>query len=312
MESLDATGSGTTNQITKWTDGPNGVIGDSGIAESGGAIAIGGGIVPGVNFDFRQSNESGDILQRIWNQFGDLVSRPAAGAKLRYVAAVGATSQLQLTDNAEWLMSIAGNNQIGMQFRVRDTTDLNTEAGLSSTARMTIARSGNVGVGTTNPQAKLDVNGDLKVTGNAVIDGNIAAKYQDVAEWVHARQPLAAGTVVSLDSQRINAVIPSRHAYDSMIAGVVSAQPGVILGEAGADKVMVTMSGRVVVKVDASKYPIRIGDLLVTSDQPGVAMRSRPIKVRGNMIHRPGTIIGKALEALPSGKGTILVLVSLQ
>jgi hypothetical protein len=41
-------------------------------------------------------------------------------------------------------------------------------------------------------------------------------------------------------------------------------------------------------------------------------MRSRPIRVGGKLIHRPGTIIGKALEALPAGQGKILVLVSLQ
>ncbi len=265
-EFVNATGTGTTNQLTKWTDGPGGVLGDSLFAESGGNVAIGGPVLAGANFDFRQTNASGDVLQRIWNQFGDLTPRPAAGAKLRYVAAVGATSQLQLTDNAEWLMAIAGNNQSGMQFRVRDNAELNSEAGLAAATKMTIARNGNVGIGTTNPQAKLDVNGALNVNGNAVISGNIAAKYQDVAEWVEAREPLAPGTVVSLDSKRTNAVIPSRHAYDAMIAGVVSAQPGVILGEASASKVMVTMSGRVVVNVDASKYPIRIGDLLVTGN----------------------------------------------
>jgi hypothetical protein len=171
---------------------------------------------------------------------------------------------------------------------------------------------GNVGIGTNTPAVKLDVNGDVNVTGNAVILGNIAAKYQDVAEWVQARQPIAPGTVVSLDATRSNAVTPSRRAYDALIAGVVSAQPGVILGEAGVGKVMVAASGRVMVKVDAGKYPIRIGDLLAASNRPGVAMRSRPIRVGGRLIHRPGTIIGKALEALPNGEGQILVLVSLQ
>jgi hypothetical protein len=171
---------------------------------------------------------------------------------------------------------------------------------------------GKVGIGTTTPSATLDVSGDLNVTGHAVVAGNIAAKYQDVAEWVEARQPMAPGTVVSLDSTRSNAVIPSRRAYDALIAGVVSAQPGLILGEAGAGKVMVAASGRVMVKVDASKYPIRIGDLLVASNRPGMAMRSRPLRVGGRLIHRPGTIIGKALEALPNGEGQILVLVSLQ
>ncbi|HKO42430.1 MAG TPA: hypothetical protein VJU84_04020, partial [Pyrinomonadaceae bacterium] len=178
--------------------------------------------------------------------------------------------------------------------------------------RMTILSGGNVGIGTTTPTAKLDVGGDLNVTGNAVISGNIAAKYQDVAEWVEARQPMAPGTVVSLDTTRTDAVTPSRHAYDSLIAGVVSAQPGVILGEAGAQKVMVAMSGRVPVKVDAGRYPIRIGDLLVASNRPGVAMRSRPIRVGGKLIHRPGTIIGKALEPLAKGRGEILVLLSPQ
>src|SRR5581483_3437109 len=160
-EAAAADGTGTPGQIAKWTS--NTTLGDSVIAESAGNVAIGGPVLSGVNFDFRQTNASGDILQRIWNQFGDLIPRPAAGAKLRYVAAVGATSQLQMTDNAEWLMAIAGNNSIGMQFRVRNTTDPNTEAGLAAAARMTILRNGNVGIGTTSP-----TNARLVVTDSAV------------------------------------------------------------------------------------------------------------------------------------------------
>jgi hypothetical protein len=57
---------------------------------------------------------------------------------------------------------------------------------------------------------------------------------------------------------------------------------------------------------------IHAGDLLVTSDQAGVAMRSEPIDVGGVKIHRPGTLIGKALAPLAVGEGTILVLLSLQ
>jgi hypothetical protein len=66
------------------------------------------------------------------------------------------------------------------------------------------------------------------------------------------------------------------------------------------------------VKVDATAGPIDVGDLLVTSDIPGVAMKSQPINVGGVQIHRPGTLIGKALEPLRSGSGLILVLLSLQ
>jgi len=66
------------------------------------------------------------------------------------------------------------------------------------------------------------------------------------------------------------------------------------------------------VKVDATNGPIKIGDLLVTSDKEGFAMKSMPVEIGGVRIHRPGTLIGKALEPLAQGTGEILVLLSLQ
>lgn len=84
------------------------------------------------------------------------------------------------------------------------------------------------------------------------------------------------------------------------------------LGQGGAGRVLVAMTGRVKVKADVTRRPIRVGDLLVASSRPGVAMRSQPIRVGGALIHRPGTIIGKALEPLAKGEGEILVLLSLQ
>jgi hypothetical protein len=77
-------------------------------------------------------------------------------------------------------------------------------------------------------------------------------------------------------------------------------------------KVLVATTGRVKVRVDARRHAVRIGDLLVTSERAGVAMKSVPIRAGGTLIHRPGTIIGKALEPLASGEGEILVLLSLQ
>jgi hypothetical protein len=154
--------------------------------------------------------------------------------------------------------------------------------------------------------------GDFSFPANVVVAGNITAKYQDVAEWVPSRQKLAAGTVVVLDPEQSNNVMASASAYDTRAAGVVSAAPGVILGEGGEGKVMVATTGRVRVKVDATRAAIRIGDLLVTSDMPGVAMKSEPINIGGVQLHRPGTLIGKALEPLAKGDGEILVLLSLQ
>ncbi|HZS04976.1 MAG TPA: hypothetical protein VFD58_09095 [Blastocatellia bacterium] len=133
---------GTANRIARFAaDGATLV--DSSVTESPtGDIGI-GTATPGGVFDL-QRNSAGDILQRLWNT-------GSGGAKLRYVAATGATSQLQLTDGQEWLMAIAGNNTAGMQFRVRNTTDPNSEAALAAAAKMTLLRNGNVGIGTTNP-----------------------------------------------------------------------------------------------------------------------------------------------------------------
>lgn len=212
-----------------------------------------------------------------------------------------------------------GVSVASMDFGVSPTAGYNWYSG--GTHKMTLSGDGNLGIGTgaTPPSAKLHVAGDVSVTGTGNITaagtieaGNIKAKYQDLAEWVESSQTLAAGTVVVLDHTRSNQVVASSRAYDTRVAGVISVQPGIALGESGAGKVLVATTGRVKIKVDATAGPIRIGDLLVTSDVPGVAMKSEPIKVGGRLMHMPGTLIGKALEPLAKGSEKILVLLSLQ
>jgi hypothetical protein len=192
---------------------------------------------------------------------------------------------------------------------------------------MIIKNGGNVGIGQSNPTYKLDVSGNTNVAGNITVTGagagnitasgtitggTINATFQDVAEWVPSTHALAAGTVVILNPAKTNEVMPSTTAYDTRVAGVVSERPGLSLGEAGKDKALVATTGRVKVMVDATKSPIHVGDLLVTSDEEGVAMKSEPVDIGGVKLHRPGTLIGKALEPLENGKGQILVLLSLQ
>ena len=177
--------------------------------------------------------------------------------------------------------------------------------------RMIVDTTGKVGIGTTTPAKTLDVAGDINASGT-IEGGNIKAKYQDVAEWVDSSQHLAPGTVVVVDSSKRNQVIAATQAYDSRVAGVISLQPGLSLGEEGEGRVLVAASGRVKVKVDATNGPILTGDLLVTSDRAGFAMKSVPVEIGGARIHRPGTLIGKALEPLARGTGEILVLLSLQ
>ncbi|HEX7153627.1 MAG TPA: hypothetical protein VF618_19215 [Thermoanaerobaculia bacterium] len=166
---------------------------------------------------------------------------------------------------------------------------------------------GNVVIGTvTTPTAKLHVGGDIRAT------GSIYATYQDLAEWVPAKQQLTPGTVVVLDPAEVNHVMSSTRSYDTTVAGVVSERPGILLGVPADNKAAVATTGRVKVRVDATKGAIAVGDLLVTSDKPGTAMKSTAVEVSGIQMHRPGTVIGKALEPLASGEGEILVLLSLQ
>jgi hypothetical protein len=170
---------------------------------------------------------------------------------------------------------------------------------VAGTARATTLNATTANVTTVNATTVNSVNG-------------ITAVYQDLAEWVPSSEKIDDGTVVVVNPDASNEVSPSSHAYQTSVAGVVSANPGVLLGKAGDDKAKIATTGRVKVKVDASHGAIRPGDLLVTSDKRGVAMKSQPVSVGGLELHRPGTLVGKALEPLASGEGEILVLLSLQ
>lgn len=125
--------------------------------------------------------------------------------------------------------------------------------------------------------------------------------------------PIEPGMVVCIDANHPGELTLSRRAYDPTVAGIVSGagsvKPGLLMGQRGtrADgKLPVALSGRVYCLADAARGAIRPGDLLTTSDTPGHAMKAAdPARV-------PGAILGKAMTALESGQGLVLVLVSLQ
>lgn len=182
-----------------------------------------------------------------------------------------------------------------------------TAAPYGGAVTMTLSAAGFVGIGTATPVKPLHVAGDIQV------DGNINAKFQDVAEWVPTTTPdMPAATVVVVSDGARNHVSRSSRAYDTAVAGVVSDRPGLLLGEADTSKTRIATTGRVRVCVDARTMPVRPGDLLVTSDVPGCAMKSEPMRIGGRSFHQPGTLIGKALEPLDGKVGEVLVLLSLQ
>lgn len=120
--------------------------------------------------------------------------------------------------------------------------------------------------------------------------------------------PVEPGEVVVADPEGGAALLRGTEREDAGVVGIVVSTAGVMTststdGErlSGTGRAAVAMSGVVPCRVDASSGAVRVGDLLVSSETPGHAMRANDPP--------PGTVLGKALEPLPGGRGTIRVLV---
>jgi hypothetical protein len=157
--------------------------------------------------------------------------------------------------------------------------------------------------------------GNVEVTGNINLTGptsDIMLQNEDCAEQFNVLDGStnSPGTVMVLDDEGL--LRPSRVAYDKRVAGVISGagkhRPAVTLGVAPSThkRVPIALMGKVYCWADAGRAPIEVGDLLTTSPTEGHAMAvSEPARAIG-------TIIGKALQPLASGRGLIPILVALQ
>lgn len=169
------------------------------------------------------------------------------------------------------------------------------------------------GTGTT-----MELDGDYAGTGRSriIVDelqikgGSDFAEFFDVASAGSAEPE--AGMLVCIDEGAPGKLVVSSKAGDRKVAGVISGaggvRPGLMMGQGGSvanGAHPVAITGRVFVKAEASRRAIQPGDLLMTSDMPGHAMRAG----RGSR----GAVIGKAMSGLAKGeKGTVLVLLGIQ
>lgn len=170
--------------------------------------------------------------------------------------------------------------------------------------------------------------------GNVHIDGSVQSPAADYADLLPVAETVEPGDVLVIGPD--GKLIRSDVSYATNVAGVYSTDPGFVGGGVAAnadesdpeqlalkaslpdlltdeslERVPVAMAGAVPCKASAENGAIQPGDLLVSSDTPGHAMRADPLEVDGVEFYSPGTILGKAMESLDQGTGVILVLISL-
>jgi hypothetical protein len=186
---------------------------------------------------------------------------------------------------------------------------------------MTFRPGGDIGVGTDNPEARLHVMGGIRGEDIFVQDEISAAVVEirgegmDLAEGfkINSTMEVLPGMVVSMDPQQPGEMQLSTEPYDRKVAGIISGagnlHPGILLGDQGERSegyFPVALTGRVWCWVDATQTPVQVGDMLTSSTVPGHAMAVTQF----DQAH--GAVLGKAMTSLESGRGLVLVLVSLQ
>lgn len=135
--------------------------------------------------------QADDLLTRIYNT-------GAGGSELRLIGNNGVQSTLAFTDADEYVSSINSNDATGLTFNVRNTTDVNSEAGLDAAVAMTIERDRDVVIEedlTVNGALNFG-NGDDEITFNAGT-GNVnfmGSRLQNVAD------PVAGTDAVNLNT----------------------------------------------------------------------------------------------------------------
>lgn len=155
----------------------------------------------------------------------------------------------------------------------------------------------------------------INKVGRGFFNGGTQSSGADVAEVFDVEGNISeyeTGDILVISTNSDRTVEKSSRPYSTLVAGVYATKPGVLLTEEHIDsdisgKVPMGVIGVIPTKVCLEGGKIKRGDLLVTSSEPGTAMKANPKKVK------IGQVIGKALQDYDQNStGKIKVLVNIK
>jgi hypothetical protein len=226
---------------------------------------------------------------------------------IRLKESLGSTNLIIDADdevNANILFRRNGDNRWIFQgdWSTNDLLLKNYATGESSEVMFWDYETGNVGIGTSDADEKLVVDGSIKLTGGS----DIAEPFE-----ISNAEKVKPGMIVVIDSEKPGNLKISDKEYDRCVAGIVSGAGGINPGLMITQKelfsgINIALAGRVYGLCDASYGSIKPGDLLTTSPTFGYAMKIK------NYNLAQGATLGKAMTLLENGRGLVLILVALQ
>lgn len=101
-------------------------------------------------------------------------------------------------------------------------------------ATNTFPASGNVRIGTTSPQAKLEVNGNLRFTADSSVqtaswtDVLCGGDYAESVDVTGNKEEYEPGDVMVVDPGSAGSFLKSSEPYSTLVAGIHSTKPGVV------------------------------------------------------------------------------------
>jgi hypothetical protein len=282
----------------------NGIVFPDGSLQTTAAFNGGGGTITGVTAGsgLTGGGTSGNVTVGVDGTVARTSTTSTFTAQQNFSAPIAVSNSAVLVDNEQ-------NSQFGVA-----STVLSGIAGQfwNKTTGDTSFGTGSIIAGFRGPLQQQAFHVDT--TGTTYTLRTYVAGGLDYAELVAVKGKSAhyePGDVLVIDQKGASQFDLSSQPRSRLVAGVYSTNPG-IMGSThpmdpkhGDNEVPLALLGQVPCKVSAENGPINVGDLLVTSLTPGHAMKA-------DEDAKPGTILGKALEALPYGTGKIKILVTLQ